>query len=112
MQHDIYSLGVCLLEIGLWRSFVIWNQGADKPTPNPELNIEGVLHTKDQRRKGFEIKQVLVATAQHYLPSRMGRRYTEIVVSCLTCLDARNEGFGDEDYFLDEDGIEAGVRYI
>jgi hypothetical protein len=22
MQHDIYSLGVCLLEIALWQSFI------------------------------------------------------------------------------------------
>src|SRR5262249_28307091 len=26
MQHDIYSLGVCLLEIGLWRSFILYSQ--------------------------------------------------------------------------------------
>ena len=26
MQHDIYSLGVCLLEIGLWESFVEYSQ--------------------------------------------------------------------------------------
>ena len=25
MQHDIYSLGVCLLEIGLWESFVLYS---------------------------------------------------------------------------------------
>jgi serine/threonine protein kinase len=24
MRHDIYSLGVCLLEIGLWESFIEW----------------------------------------------------------------------------------------
>jgi hypothetical protein len=112
MQHDIYSLGVCLLEIGLWNSFVIWNQGADKPTPNSELHIEDTLQMKDQRKRGFEIKHILIDRAQRHLPSRMGKRYTEIVISCLTCLDARNEAFGDEDFFLDEDGIEVGVRYI
>ncbi|KAL5590872.1 hypothetical protein FOBRF1_014429 [Fusarium oxysporum] len=27
MQHDIYSLGVCLLEIGLWKSLVDYDGG-------------------------------------------------------------------------------------
>ncbi|KAK3505254.1 hypothetical protein B0T13DRAFT_485892 [Neurospora crassa] len=29
MQHDIYSLGVCLLEIGLWESFVEYSTGEE-----------------------------------------------------------------------------------
>ncbi|KAJ3962481.1 hypothetical protein N0V92_000752 [Colletotrichum tropicale] len=28
MQHDVYSLGVCLLELGLWDSYVAYNSGA------------------------------------------------------------------------------------
>lgn len=112
MQHDIYSLGVCLLEIGLWISFVIWNAEADSPLPNPELHIADRLQMKDQRKKAFEIKNMLVEMAKDRLPSQLGKRYTAIVVSCLTCLDRDNEGFGDEDFFLDEDGIEVGVRYI
>ncbi|KAK0719029.1 hypothetical protein B0T21DRAFT_374625 [Apiosordaria backusii] len=53
MQHDIYSLGVCLLEIGLWRPLVWYpfvndstlssqhpsNQGGlGKPVPRPSLS--------------------------------------------------------------------------
>lgn len=112
MQHDIYSLGVCLLEIGLWDSFLIWTPETQKPTPNSRLNIEDKLKMKDQRRKAFEIKKILVDIAREHLPSRMGKRYTSIVISCLMCLDKGNEGFGDEDDFLDKDGIEVGVRYI
>ena len=33
MQHDIYSSGVCLLEIGLWQSFV--HARVDGATPTP-----------------------------------------------------------------------------
>ena len=34
MQHDIYSLGVCLLEIGLWESYVAYDaDGAARPSP-------------------------------------------------------------------------------
>ena len=32
MQHDVYSLGVCLLEIGLWRSFVAYSSDS-APVP-------------------------------------------------------------------------------
>ncbi|KAI9788349.1 MAG: hypothetical protein M1816_006952 [Peltula sp. TS41687] len=112
MQHDIYSLGVCLLEIGLWDSFLVWTTGAEKPTSNSQLNIGELLKLKDQRKKAFAIKKILVDIARDRLPSRMGKRYTSIVMSCLTCLDKDNDGFGDEDDFLDEDGIAVGVRYI
>ena len=41
MQHDIYSLGVCLLEIGLWRSFVYYEgeDSSDGATLGPYLDI-------------------------------------------------------------------------
>jgi hypothetical protein len=50
--------------------------------------------------------------AETQLPGRMGKVYTNVVVSCLTCLDPGNQGFGDERSFMDEDGILVGVRYI
>jgi hypothetical protein len=42
----------------------------------------------------------------------MGQKYTNIVLSCLTCLDKIDNGFGNEDNFMDKDGILVGVRYI
>jgi hypothetical protein len=42
----------------------------------------------------------------------MGTRYSDVVVTCLTCLDTNNVDFGDEVDFEDADGIEVGVRYI
>jgi len=50
--------------------------------------------------------------AECQLPSKMGRVYTNIVLSCLTCLDPDNSRFGDESYLTDDDGILVGVRYI
>ena len=38
--------------------------------------------------------------------------YTNIVVSCLACLDKSGGAFGDISEFGDEDGILVGVRYI
>jgi hypothetical protein len=111
MQHDIYSLGVVLLEVGLWTSFVV-SDCSDASVPGPQLAIAHLLPDKNQRRKAKQIKKSLVALAEQRLPRAKGTKFTSIVLSCLTCLDEDNEGFGDPDDFLDKDGILVGVRYV
>jgi len=111
MQHDIYSLGVCLLEIGLWESFVIYHNEESPPTPSPALAILDDPE-KDGIKKASLVKDILVSLARQRLPSRMGDKYTEIVITCLTCLDESNTAFGDESEFEDADGVLIGVRYI
>ncbi|KAK6503325.1 hypothetical protein TWF481_008348 [Arthrobotrys musiformis] len=120
MQHDIYSIGVCLLEIGLWQSFVCYPDfmNADTtPTLGETIRAIGLQLTN----KAFEtrdldifmqIKDCLVALARSNLPHRMGDRYTDIVLACLTCLDLGNETFMAGRELEDEDGIMIGVRYI
>jgi serine/threonine protein kinase len=112
MQHDIYSLGVCLLEIGLGESLVLPQAGGQESKPNLLLlaNIDWTM--TDRRKKAFQTKRALVLLAQERLPPIMGRKYTEIVVNCLTCLDKTGNLFGDEKDFLDENGILVGVRFI
>ncbi|KAF8243019.1 hypothetical protein K440DRAFT_606725 [Wilcoxina mikolae CBS 423.85] len=110
MQHDIYSLGVCLLEIGLWSSFVVRQKEGN--VAGPELNVEEFLAMKDIRKRAVEVKQTLVDMAVKKLPGRMGGRYTDVVVSCLTCLDKDNDAFGEEGELVDEDGVLIGVSYI
>jgi len=58
-----------------------------------------------------KIQKKLVALAKARLPSKLGRKYTDVVVTCLTCLDTGNT-FGEEKDYRDEDGILVGVRYI
>lgn len=111
MQHDIYSLGVCLLEIGLWTSFMKYAGNANSAQPSSVLcNVD--FTGKDRVKKAFDIKNTLVDLAREDLPSRMGHLYTDIVANCLTCLDKGNEDFGDENEFQDADGVLVGVRYI
>lgn len=109
MQHDIYSLGVCLLEIGIWESFVAYEDDTAAPTPTKSLNI--ALGDAEFSRP-FLMKEHLVALAKHRLPRSMGERYEQIVVNCLTCLDADNADFGNQNEFEDVDGVLVGVRYI
>lgn len=112
MQHDIYSFGVCLLEIGLWSSFIFWNEESGSFEPDPDLHISELLAYKDQRKKANGIKEILLDMATKQLPSTMGPIYAEIAVACLMCLDRGNKGFGNEEEFTDEDGISVGVRYV
>ncbi|KAI9372470.1 hypothetical protein BJX61DRAFT_533963 [Aspergillus egyptiacus] len=99
MQHDIYSLGVCLLEIGLWESFAV---GDNPTTPAPFAAARDSVTPKDS----------FTTMAKQHLPFRMGEKYTRVVVNCLTCMDPENEDFGDESEFEDVFGIRIGVKYI
>lgn len=103
MQHDIYSLGVCLLEIGMWESFVSYANNS----ATLSIDLSGA-----EFEKPVLMKENLVALAKRDLPTRMGERYEEIVVNCLTCLDEDNEDFGNQSEFEDVDGVLVGVRYI
>ena len=113
MQHDIYSLGVCLLEIGLWESFVGYPafEGCEGAVPSPVLSIPGDVDA-DPIKRAVMLKDTLVHIAQKKLPTSMGDRYSTIVISCLTCLDKDNLDFGDDFELMDEHGVTIGVRYI
>jgi hypothetical protein len=108
MQHDIYSLGVCLLEIGLWTSFVEYTPN-QIPTKSQTYNFCG----ESPNEYGYPevVKSHLLSLATNQLPGIMGTKYARIVESCLTCLDLGNEDFGDESE-LQEDGVAVAVRYI
>jgi len=105
MQHDIYSVGVCLLEIGLWESFVGYSKDL-KPVPSSKVQLADDFNTP------VMIKEKLVHVARNFLPAKMGDIYTHVVISCLTCLDPDNGDFGDEAEFQDQDGVLVAVRYI
>ena len=51
---------------------------------------------------------------QTFFLTHLGKKYSELVVSCWTCLDKNSDNFGDAKEFeeADEDGTVVGVRYI
>ena len=114
MQHDVYSLGVCLLEIGLWKSFVTYGNASTDITVNvPGISEAAVqLSAHDKKKRSYEVKRKLADLAKSELPSRMGERFAAVVVSCLTCLD-KDSDLGSVDALLEDDnGIILGVNYI
>lgn len=114
MQHDIYSLGVCLLEIGLWQSLVEYTsvEKGLQPRLSTILDFVDVTGHELSFLLRTTLREKLLSLAQGRLPRNMGSKYAEIVATCLTCLEPDNENFGDEKEFQDEDGISIGVRYI
>ena len=110
MQHDIYSLGVCLLEIGLWESFVEYDaNGAARPS---QVLLSRMSPSKVIQDPGMLKEQFVILSQGATLRAKMGTKYSKVVETCLTCLDKDNMGFGDEEEFADEDGVVVGVRYI
>ena len=109
MQHDIYSLGICLLEIGLWETFVSYRSDNMASFPGPVL---GITSDSPEFEQPTVMKEYLIALAKRRLPRQMGERYTEVVVNCLTCLDEDNADFGNQSEFEDADGVLVGVKYI
>ncbi|KAK7910734.1 hypothetical protein PG985_013215 [Apiospora marii] len=114
MQHDIYSLGVCLLEIGLWESFVDYD---DKLVPQPGRHIAAmrgwlVANGRGQQMRISDFKDYVTSLATDQLPNVMGQRYTDVVMTCLTCLDVDNHGIGNEADVDDTDGIIVAVRFV
>lgn len=113
VRHDIYSLGVCLLEIGIWESFVLYNQPSGEHDKTDPSGTEVPLPIEDFRiLQPFKLKRLLADSARARLPAKMGDRYTDVVLSCLTCLDSDSAVFGDLSEFIDEDGIIVGVRFV
>jgi serine/threonine protein kinase len=109
MQHDIYGLGVCLLEIGLWDSFLTYDADGESQTAVAALHVDA---EKFEERPPSAVKDHLVHLAKTWLPLSMGTVFKDVVVNCLTCLDDDNVDFGDRAEFEDEDGVLMGVRYI
>lgn len=109
MQHDIYSLGVCLLELGLWESFVSYDELTTASNDNAPIPTRAPIFGTG---RGLYFQKHLLFLAQGELRKRMGTRYSDVVVTCLTCLDVKNVDFGEKADFEDADGIEVGVRYI
>jgi serine/threonine protein kinase len=114
MQHDVYSIGVCLLEIGLWKSFVTYGNASTDITVNvPGISEAAIqLSARDRKKRSYEVKRKLTDLAKRELPSRMGERFAAVVVSCLTCLDKDSDLGSVDDLLEDDNGIILGVNYI
>ncbi|KAJ0414706.1 hypothetical protein BJY00DRAFT_305397 [Aspergillus carlsbadensis] len=86
--HDIYSLGVVLLEIGLWE---------------PAIKLEKNLFA--HATNSAAVRAQLLKHAQRRLESRVGKRYKEVVLKCLS------GDFGVEDDTREDMKLQQAFRY-
>ncbi|RYO98059.1 hypothetical protein DL765_010952 [Monosporascus sp. GIB2] len=115
MHHDIYSLGVCLLELGLHESFVSYD-AVGVPQPGPLFGnfnewLESSGHGGTWGASVF-LKDYFIDMTLRKLPRFMGDKYAQIVLTCLTCLDDDSNDFGEEVDLSDRDGITLGMKFI
>ncbi|KAL2823639.1 hypothetical protein BDW59DRAFT_173295 [Aspergillus cavernicola] len=95
MQHDIYSLG----------SLAVYEKSTNQPSLAQTLD-------KFPDFREASTKEVFVGPSTDVWPYRMGDKYSQVVIDCLTCMERENRDFGDETDFQDEDGVLIAVKYI
>ena len=96
MGHDLYSLGVCLLELGLWEPLIV-RQGNQPMTMSGRYH-EMVLKLQciNSREvdvlkrlvKPATVQKVMVGMADHDLDHEMGRGYSQVVLACFEHAEA------------------------
>ncbi|KAF8992378.1 kinase-like domain-containing protein [Cyathus striatus] len=112
MLHDIYNLGVVLLEIALWRSFVVSKRDDEhhmiQYLPNPQA-CKFTDKTTGKLKSPKNIQEMLIRRAEEYIPLVLGDKYKDVVVMCLTGLEG---GFGDVEMLKDHDGVVVGLVFM
>lgn len=109
--HDIYSLGVCFLEISLWEPFFTKDRKPSRLYRDTALKLGCVKqHDTDNIQAlttPWIVAKVLKALAENEVPQLTGLAFSNLVVSCLTCLEG---GMGDPECFK-RNSQEAAVRF-
>ena len=120
MRHDVYSLGVVLLEIALWRPFLYWNGSVytldegmsrtflTKSVSKTELS-GGFDKWGNKLKSANDIHASLIKAAKQQVPLSMGSKFAKLVVQCLECLNGSFAISGDVE---NEDQVDVGIRYI
>lgn len=114
LKHDVYSLGVCLLEIGLWESFIVSSANNEKKLSDfflaAALEVPGVDETTFAHPNALcastILQDILVHIASRLLPRTMGDAYTKLVIICLRNVE---DGVGGQ--ILGGDNITAALHF-
>lgn len=103
IQYDIYSLGLILVEIGLWAPLInLFDPKPPKPpkTQSQDLSPPPTYIWRDMQHFHSEEARVLrkrvLSTAEKELPFRMGSIYANAVRWCLTFGDAKPQSQGED----------------
>jgi hypothetical protein len=104
MGHDIYSVGVVLLEIVLWESFI---QSTKVPpicerftSTATRLNYVRANESSSIEKLTLPLitQNVMIALAEEEVPHRMGSSLAQFIVACLKCLEGGLNGLKEQDF--------------
>lgn len=107
--HEVYALGVCLLEIGLWDA-MIWKDTEGyrvSETLARELNtrasrgprqLKSLLGETEGPDGPERVRKMLLSIATCELPKLMGVGYARVVQACLECMDDDYGKYWDVDF--------------
>jgi hypothetical protein len=99
MLHDVYSLGVCLLEIAMWRSFIDVDATGNKVNNVKACNLmePGTSALAKRLLSPMKIQEKFIRDANR-VPIALGERFSQVVLRCLKCVktfaaDAEHDPF-------------------
>lgn len=100
IKHDIYSLGVCILEILLWPSLIIRSdlRNEDWPKATSDLFQRRAIELGDMPERYFGdsrkmtskptvVRKIIMDLCRTELPACAGNKLAKVVMDCLCCLD-------------------------
>lgn len=114
MGHDLYSLGVCLLELGLWEPLISVQNGHSTTMSGRYCDMAVKLECVDPEEvsilkrltKPAVVQKVMFNLAEHDLSEQIGPDYSHIVMACFQCAEA----LGKSDK-LEGDNIDVASLY-
>lgn len=90
MLHDVYSLGVCLLEVAMWRSFIELDAEGNRVNNARACNLMEPRAAGGLPRRMLspeKIKEKFIRDAKNRVPNALGERFGRIVLRCLKCVE-------------------------
>ena len=94
--HDLYSLGVCLMELGLWEPLITADN--DKPPTMSDRYCDMAWKTKCIDPEGVGVlkrlvkptvvQEVMIGLAEHDLGQEMGKAFSRVVLACFHNVEA------------------------
>ena len=125
IKHDVYSLGVCMLEILLWKPLIIRSDPRIENSPKAISELfqrraielgedQGVPgryfgDTQKMTSRPTVVRRVIVDLCRTELPVSAGSKLTNVVMDSLCCLDAEAGAGSDAGK---KDDLESGLDYI
>lgn len=124
IKHDCYSLGICMLEILLWKPLVVSSDpnAEDSPKQISEhyqeraiaLGDQGVPakyrgNTRAMTGKPSVVRRVMTDLCRTEVPACAGNKLTEVIMRCLGCLDDATTSAVQTS---SDDDLESGLNYV